>query len=408
MTAMLELRGICKQWDHRPLLANVDLRVAAGETVALLGASGSGKSTLLKVVAGLEAPESGRVWFEGVDITDLPPEQRGFALMFQDFALFPHLNVQDNVAFGLVEQGVRKAQARERAAEMLQRFGLGAHARSRVWTLSGGEQQRVALARALITQPRALLLDEPFSALDAALRDQLRAEFRARIQEAGMAAILVTHDEQEARAVADQAWALREGTLAPLWSNRGAAQGREPAVALGQDRVPPSGVAVLTAPHLSDYRALMLEAYAACPDAFTSTAEERAAQPQAFWQRRLQDPAGLSVVLGAFHEGLLVGAVALAFSDRHKTRHKAQLVGMYVRPGGRRRGLGRQLAQAAIDHAAARSGVRSIVLTVTQGNVAAEALYTSCGFRSFGVEPMAIRTDAGYLAKTHLWRELAV
>ena len=403
---MLELRGICKQWDHRPLLANVDLCVAAGETVALLGASGSGKSTLLKVVAGLEAPASGRVWFEGADITSLPPEQRGFALMFQDFALFPHLNVQDNVAFGLVEQGVRKAQARERAAEMLQRFGLGRHARSRVWTLSGGEQQRVALTRALITQPRALLLDEPFSALDAALRDQLRAEFRERIQEAGMTAILVTHDEQEARAMADQAWALREGALAPLWSNRGAAQGREPAAASARGGVSPNLV-VLTAAHLSDYRALMLEAYASCPDAFTSTAEERAAQPEAFWERRLQNPAGLSVVLGAFQDGLLVGAVALAFSDRRKTRHKAHLVGMYVRPGVRGRGLGRQLAQAAIDHAAARPGVRSIVLTVTEGNVAAEALYASCGFRSFGVEPMAIRTGAGYLAKTHLWRELA-
>jgi ABC-type Fe3+/spermidine/putrescine transport system ATPase subunit len=214
---MLELRNLSKQWDHRPLLANVSLSVASGETVALLGASGSGKSTLLKVVAGLETPESGSVWFDGVDITALPPERRGFALMFQDFALFPHLNVQDNVAFGLVEQGVPKPEARERAREMLQRFGLGDHATSRVWTLSGGEQQRVALARALITQPRALLLDEPFSALDAALRDQLRTEFRERIAEAGMAAILVTHDEAEAHAMAQHAWGLREGKLEALW-----------------------------------------------------------------------------------------------------------------------------------------------------------------------------------------------
>ncbi|WP_310567450.1 ABC transporter ATP-binding protein [Hydrogenophaga sp.] len=214
---MLELRDIAKQWDHRPLLVGVSLRVAAGETVALLGASGSGKSTLLKIAAGLEAPERGSVWFDGVDITALPPERRRFALMFQDFALFPHLNVQDNVAFGLVEQGVRKAEARERARAMLQRFGLGDHATARVWTLSGGEQQRVALARALITQPRALLLDEPFSALDADLREQLRAEFRERITEAGMTAILVTHDEQEARAMAQRAWVLREGRPQALW-----------------------------------------------------------------------------------------------------------------------------------------------------------------------------------------------
>ena len=214
---MLELRNLSKQWDHRPLLADVSLNVDSGETVALLGASGSGKSTLLKMVAGLEVPESGSVWFDGADITDLPPERRGFALMFQDFALFPHLNVQDNVAFGLVEQRVEKAAAREQARETLQRFGLGDHAKARVWTLSGGEQQRVALARALITQPRALLLDEPFSALDATLREQLRNEFRERIEAAGMTAILVTHDELEARAMAQRAWGLVGGRLQPLW-----------------------------------------------------------------------------------------------------------------------------------------------------------------------------------------------
>ncbi len=214
---MLELRDIHKRWDHRPLLAGVSLRVAAGQTVALLGASGSGKSTLLKIVAGLDQPEAGSVWFDGADITGLAPERRGFALMFQDFALFPHLNVVDNVAFGLVEQGVRKAAAREQARAMLQRFGLSGHATARVWTLSGGEQQRVALARALITRPRALLLDEPFSALDATLREQLRGEFRDRILDAGMAAMLVTHDEQEAKAMAQRAWRLQEGRLVALW-----------------------------------------------------------------------------------------------------------------------------------------------------------------------------------------------
>ena len=214
---MLELRDIHKQWDHSPLLAGVNLRVHAGETMALLGASGSGKSTLLKIAAGLEAPEAGTVWFDGVDITALAPERRGFALMFQDFALFPHLSVVDNVAFGLVEQRVSKAEARKRARAMLQRFGLGEHAGARIWTLSGGEQQRVALARALITQPRALLLDEPFSALDATLREQLRSEFRERIREAGMAAILVTHDEAEARAMAQRAWGMKDGALVPLW-----------------------------------------------------------------------------------------------------------------------------------------------------------------------------------------------
>jgi len=214
---MLELRDITLRWDHRPLLDGVNLRVEAGQTVALLGASGSGKSTLLKIVAGIETPERGSVCFDGEDITRRPPHRRGFALMFQDFALFPHLDVQDNVAFGLVEQGLPRARARELARAMLQRFGLGDLVRARVTTLSGGEQQRVALARALITRPRALLLDEPFSALDATLREQLRAEFRDRIAEAGIAAILVTHDESEARAMAQHGWALQGGRLTPIW-----------------------------------------------------------------------------------------------------------------------------------------------------------------------------------------------
>jgi iron(III) transport system ATP-binding protein len=219
---MLELRNITHHWsgpsgERQPLLRGVSLSVAPGQTVALLGASGSGKSTLLNIIAGLEAPESGRVWLDGQDISDWPPERRRLALMFQDFALFPHLNLQDNVAFGLVEQGVARVVARSRADDLLQRFGLGGRGRERVGTLSGGEQQRVALARALITQPSALLLDEPFSALDADLRADLRAEFAQRIAEHGMRAVLVTHDEAEARAMASAAWRLEGGCLHALW-----------------------------------------------------------------------------------------------------------------------------------------------------------------------------------------------
>jgi ABC-type Fe3+/spermidine/putrescine transport system ATPase subunit len=219
---MLELRHIHHHWigpngQPQPLLNDVNLQVPRGQTVALLGASGSGKSTLLKIIAGLEAPESGSVWLDGQDITAWPPERRRLALMFQDYVLFPHLNVQDNVAFGLVEQGVPRAQARERANGLLQRFGLAGRGRDPVATLSGGEQQRVALARAVITEPRALLLDEPFSALDAEMRDSLRAEFAQRIAEHGMRALLVTHDEAEARAMASGAWRLQGGGLVSLW-----------------------------------------------------------------------------------------------------------------------------------------------------------------------------------------------
>jgi iron(III) transport system ATP-binding protein len=219
---MLELRQITHHWNgaqgqRQTLLQDVNLRIEAGQTVALLGASGSGKSTLLKIVAGLESPESGRVWLDGQDITEWPPEKRRLALMFQDFALFPHLNVQDNVAFGLVEQGLGRAAARGQAQMLLQRFGLQGRGEERVYTLSGGEQQRVALARALITQPRALLLDEPFSALDAELRVNLREEFARPIAEHGLRALLVTHDEAEARAVASAAWRLQGGQLLSLW-----------------------------------------------------------------------------------------------------------------------------------------------------------------------------------------------
>lgn len=213
---MLELRGIAHNWGASRVLSGVDLTLAGGEIVAILGPSGSGKSTLLKIVAGLQVPSLGQVWIEGQNVTLWPPEQRRCALMFQDFALFSHLNVLDNVAFGLLEQGIGRSRARALAQDMLALFGLAAMAMRRVWTLSGGEQQRVALARALITKPRVLLLDEPFSALDASLRHALRAEFQTRIREAGMSALLVTHDASEAKSMADRSFTLFDGSLSPM------------------------------------------------------------------------------------------------------------------------------------------------------------------------------------------------
>ena len=214
---MLELHSIFKDWQTRVLLRDVSLTVAPGETVAILGPSGSGKSTLLKIIAGLEPLDAGRIVFDDEDITRQPPERRRFALMFQDFALFPHLDVQDNVAFGLVEQGLRKADARTQARAMLERFGLQDFAHARVTQLSGGEQQRVALARALITRPRVLLLDEPFSALDAEMRLQLREEFRQRIAAFNMATVLVTHDEAEARSMGTRGYRVVQGGLQGVW-----------------------------------------------------------------------------------------------------------------------------------------------------------------------------------------------
>lgn len=214
---MLELKSISKRYENRFLADKLSLSVSRGEIVALLGASGAGKSTLLKIVAGLEQADAGQVFFDQLDITQLPPEKRHFALMFQDFALFPHLNVLDNVAFGLIEQKLNKKTALQQALAMLERFNLASHATDKVTTLSGGEQQRVALARALITQPRLLLLDEPFSALDAELRQSLRDEFKQHITSMGIAALMVTHDEVEARAMAHRGVRLSAGQLTAVW-----------------------------------------------------------------------------------------------------------------------------------------------------------------------------------------------
>lgn len=168
-----------------------------------------------------------------------------------------------------------------------------------------------------------------------------------------------------------------------------------------------SHVTALAAEHTPQYRELMLHAYRHAPDAFVATPEEREAEPLAWWARRIADPKGASVAFGAFLGEELVGTVALEFSSRPKTLHKAQLIGMYVRESCRGRGLGRQLVDAAVACARQRQGVSVIMLTVTDGNGPAIALYEAAGFRAFGTEPMAIRIGAGYKAKVHMWLDLA-
>lgn len=210
---MLELKHLSYRYQQKALLDNVNLTIAPGQTIALLGPSGSGKSTLLRLTAGLTRPDQGTVWWNHQDITSWPPERRRFGLMFQDFALFPHLNVRDNVAFGPREQGIGRTAARAQAELALSEFGLIGRGSDRVDQLSGGEQQRVALARAMVTQPRVMLLDEPFSALDTALKERLRAEFKTRFQEKKIAALLVTHDEADAHAMADDIYELKQGQL---------------------------------------------------------------------------------------------------------------------------------------------------------------------------------------------------
>ncbi len=210
---MLTIEKIHKLYEGNPLLRGVSFQVGQGETVCLLGPSGSGKSTLLRIIAGLEGAESGRVLWDSADLTGIPAHRRNFGLMFQDYALFPHRSVAQNVAFGLRMQNLPKDEIQRRVAEALERVNMADFARRRVTDLSGGEQQRVALARALAPRPRLLMLDEPLGALDRALREQLESFLRGLLHETGIPAIYVTHDQEEAFAVADRLILLNEGQV---------------------------------------------------------------------------------------------------------------------------------------------------------------------------------------------------
>ncbi|MDK3161678.1 ABC transporter ATP-binding protein [Kamptonema cortianum] len=210
---MLQLRGIARDFEGTPLLEDISLEVAQGEILCLLGASGSGKSTLLRIIAGLERADRGDVLLDGVSISHLPVHARRFGLMFQDFALFPHLNVADNIAFGLRMQHMPPREIEQRVREMLELINLSGFAARDVTSLSGGERQRVALARSLAPRPRLLMLDEPLGSLDANLRDTLAREVRSVIRSIGQTAVYVTHDQQEAFSVADRIALLHDGRI---------------------------------------------------------------------------------------------------------------------------------------------------------------------------------------------------
>jgi spermidine/putrescine transport system ATP-binding protein len=210
---MLEIIDLFKTYEGQPLLQGLSLRVDQGETVCLLGASGSGKSTLLRLIAGIEHPDRGDIRWDGQSILSVPTHQRRFGLMFQDYALFPHLSVRENVAFGLRMQRVASAEIRRQAQDALQRVGMAAFAERSIIDLSGGEQQRVALARTLAAGPRLLLLDEPLAALDRTLRQQLLAELRKILKDTGIPSIYVTHDQEEGYSIADRIILLLDGQI---------------------------------------------------------------------------------------------------------------------------------------------------------------------------------------------------
>lgn len=210
---MLSLRNISKTYEGQPLLVDISFSVAVGETVCLLGSSGSGKSTLLRIIAGLETPDAGQVLWDGNDLVSTPPHLRDFGLVFQDYALFPHLTVFGNVAFGLKMRGLPKDEINARVTEALARVNLTGFESRRVTELSGGEQQRVALARALAPRPHLMMFDEPLGALDRALKDQVLDELRTILHKTKVPAVYVTHDQEEAFALADRILLLHEGQI---------------------------------------------------------------------------------------------------------------------------------------------------------------------------------------------------
>jgi putative spermidine/putrescine transport system ATP-binding protein len=221
MTPAIELQDASRRFDAVVALDRVSLSVAPGEFFALLGPSGSGKTTCLRLIAGFDRPDSGRILLDGNDVTDIPPYDRNLNTVFQDYALFPHMTVAENVAYGPRVRGVAAGERRRRAAEMLELVRLGDYGDRRPAQLSGGQRQRVALARALINSPRVLLLDEPLGALDLKLREEMQAELKGLQQRLGITFVFVTHDQGEALSMADRVAVFSRGRVEQLDTPRG-------------------------------------------------------------------------------------------------------------------------------------------------------------------------------------------
>ncbi len=217
---LLSIRSVEKRFGTRSVLRGMSLDVAAGEFLTILGESGSGKTTLLRLIAGFEQLDSGEIWMSGERLDTLPPYVREVNTVFQSYAIFPHLTVFENVAYGLRAKGADAAEIPARAKQALAMVKMGEFAKSAPSRLSGGQQQRVALARALVNRPRVLLLDEPLSALDANLRRQMQLELKSLQREVGITFLFVTHDQEEALALSDRIALLRQGLLEQVASPR--------------------------------------------------------------------------------------------------------------------------------------------------------------------------------------------
>ncbi|WP_374627233.1 ABC transporter ATP-binding protein [Pandoraea sp.] len=209
----LIIESVCKQWGNTHALDGVSFTADAGSLVVLLGPSGCGKSTLLRMIAGLETPSAGRILLGGIDVTALPPARRKLSMVFQSYALFPHLSVRENLLFGLRVRGEPAREYPQRLARVASLLGLAPYLERKPSQLSGGQQQRVALGRAVIAETSVCLMDEPLSNLDAQLRQEMRREIRALQQQLGMTLVYVTHDQTEAMSMADQVVLLRDGRI---------------------------------------------------------------------------------------------------------------------------------------------------------------------------------------------------
>src|SRR6188474_3098723 len=216
MSAAIEFRDVSRVYGEVRAVDRVSLTVQAGEFFAMLGPSGSGKTTCLRLIAGFETPDSGSMLLDGQDVTDDPPYARAVNTVFQDYALFPHMSVLENVAYGPRVRGQRKEDWRRRAQEMLELVQLGHFAQRRPAQLSGGQRQRVSLARALINQPRVLLLDEPLGALDLKLREEMQIELKNLQRRLGITFVFVTHDQGEALSMADRVAVFNQGRIEQL------------------------------------------------------------------------------------------------------------------------------------------------------------------------------------------------
>jgi ABC-type Fe3+/spermidine/putrescine transport system ATPase subunit len=212
-SALLSIRNVAKNFGRNAVLRNVSLEIAEGEFLTILGESGSGKTTLLRIVAGFETASSGEIWMGTERLDRQPPYRRRVNTVFQNYALFPHLTVEENVGYGLRVAKRPSAEIAQRVAEALDKVKMTAHAKAKPSKISGGQQQRVALARALVNRPRLLLLDEPLSALDANLRRQMQVELKSLQREVGIAFVFVTHDQEEAMVMSDRIALLRSGQL---------------------------------------------------------------------------------------------------------------------------------------------------------------------------------------------------